>query len=64
MIRLSGVDLPQDKRIDIALTYLYGIGRVNVGPLLTLAKIDPASLDFLRLKIFAAPLANFPNLKK
>ena len=42
MIRLSGVDLPQDKRIDIALTYLYGIGRVNVGPLLTQAKIDPA----------------------
>ncbi len=41
MIRLSGVDLPEAKRIDIALTYLYGIGRVNVGPLLTQAKIDP-----------------------
>ena len=42
MIRLSGVDLPEAKRIDIALTYLYGIGRVNVGPLLTQAKIDPS----------------------
>jgi len=42
MIRLSGVDLPEAKRIDIALTYLFGIGRVNVKPLLTLAKIDPA----------------------
>src|SRR3990172_8669679 len=42
MIRLSGVDLPEAKRIDIALTYLFGIGLVNVKPLLTLAKIDPA----------------------
>ncbi len=42
MIRLSGVDLPEAKRIDIALTYLYGIGRVNVGPLLVQAKIDPS----------------------
>lgn len=42
MIRLSGVDLPEAKRIDIALTYLYGIGRVNVRPLLVQAKIDPA----------------------
>ena len=27
MARISGVDLPRDKRIEIALTYIYGIGR-------------------------------------
>lgn len=30
MVRISGVDLPNEKRLDIALTYLYGIGRTNV----------------------------------
>ena len=29
MARISGVDLPKDKRIDIALTYIYGIGKHN-----------------------------------
>ncbi|TKB84581.1 MAG: 30S ribosomal protein S13, partial [Nitrospira sp.] len=28
MARIAGVDLPKDKRIDIGLTYVYGIGRV------------------------------------
>lgn len=30
MARISGVDLPAEKRLDIALTYIYGIGRTNV----------------------------------
>jgi len=34
MARIAGVDLPNEKRLDIALTYIYGIGRVNVIPLL------------------------------
>ena len=34
MARIAGVDLPNEKRLDIALTYLYGIGRTNVVPLL------------------------------
>lgn len=42
MPRLSGVDLPEAKRVDIALTYLYGIGRTNVRSILDQAKIDPA----------------------
>jgi small subunit ribosomal protein S13 len=29
MARIAGIDLPKNKRIDIALTYLYGVGRVN-----------------------------------
>ncbi len=34
MARIAGVDLPSEKRLDIALTYLYGIGRTNVMPIL------------------------------
>lgn len=30
MARIAGVDLPNDKRLDIALTYLYGVGRSNI----------------------------------
>jgi len=41
MVRIAGVDLPNSKRIDIALTYIYGIGRVNVAPILKDAQIDP-----------------------
>jgi small subunit ribosomal protein S13 len=42
MPRLSGVDIPNEKRIDMSLTYLYGIGRTNVYLLLEQAKIEPA----------------------
>ena len=40
MVRISGVDLPNEKRLDIALTYLYGIGRVNVRTVLKKAEMD------------------------
>lgn len=42
MVRIIGVDIPNDKRVDIALTYLYGIGRTNVIPILSEAGIDPS----------------------
>mgnify|MGYP001612677094 CR=1 FL=1 len=42
MPRIAGVDIPEKKRIDIALTYLYGVGRVNVAPILKRANVDPA----------------------
>lgn len=41
MVRLAGVDLPLEKRIDIALISLYGVGRSNVWQILNSAKIDP-----------------------
>ncbi|HRN96562.1 MAG TPA: 30S ribosomal protein S13 [Candidatus Levybacteria bacterium] len=41
MMRLVGINLPDNKRIDIALTYIYGIGRTNVYPILKEAKIEP-----------------------
>ena len=42
MARIEGVDLPRNKRVDIALTYLYGIGRSNVVSLLEKAGVDGA----------------------
>lgn len=39
MARISGVDLPNNKRLDIALTYIYGIGRTNVAKLLELSQL-------------------------
>ena len=41
MARIAGVDLPKNKRIDIALTYIYGIGRVAAAKILAEAGIDP-----------------------
>ncbi len=42
MARIAGVDLPENKRLDIALTYIYGIGRSNVAKLLKITQIDGA----------------------
>src|SRR5712692_8301550 len=42
MARIIGVDIPGEKRIDIALRYIYGIGPVNSKAILAVAKIDPA----------------------
>ena len=41
MARLMGVDLPRDKRMEIALTYIYGIGRTRAAALLTATGISP-----------------------
>lgn len=43
MARISGVDLPRNKRADIALTYIFGIGRVLARQILVKAKIDGAT---------------------
>lgn len=41
MARIAGVDLPRNKRIEIALTYIYGIGRVTANKILSEAGVDP-----------------------
>ena len=41
MARLVGVDLPRDKRIEVALTYIYGIGRTRAQQLLAATGVDP-----------------------
>ena len=40
MARISGIDLPKEKRGDIALTYIFGIGRTTATKILTAAKVD------------------------
>src|SRR6266850_2174715 len=41
MARLSGVDLPREKQIQISLTYLYGIGNTSARKVCALAQVDP-----------------------
>jgi small subunit ribosomal protein S13 len=41
MARLAGVDLPRDKRMEIALTYIYGIGRTRSKELLAATGVSP-----------------------
>ena len=43
MARIAGVDLPRQKRVDIGLTYLYGVGRHNAQVILARTKISPAT---------------------
>lgn len=42
MPRIAGIDIPENKRIDIALTHIYGVGRKNVVKILASAKVDSA----------------------
>jgi small subunit ribosomal protein S13 len=41
MARISGIDLPRDKRIETALTYIYGIGETSAQQILEVAGISP-----------------------
>ena len=41
MARISGVDLPRDKRVEIGLTYIYGIGRKTSNDILAATGVDP-----------------------
>ena len=41
MARISGVDLPRDKRVEIGLTYIYGIGRKSANDILAKTGINP-----------------------
>lgn len=42
MARIAGVDLPRNKRMEIALTYIFGIGRTKAREVLDVARVDPA----------------------
>ncbi|MCF6465287.1 30S ribosomal protein S13 [Clostridium sp. Cult2] len=41
MARIAGVDLPRDKRVEIGLTYIFGIGRSRSNEILKQANVDP-----------------------
>ena len=42
MARIAGVDIPNDKRVEISLTYIYGIGKTSSQEILAKAEIDPS----------------------
>jgi small subunit ribosomal protein S13 len=42
MARISGIDLPRDKKVEIGLTYIFGIGRASALEIIEKAGIDPA----------------------
>ena len=41
MARISGIDLPKEKRVEIGLTYIYGIGRARSNEILKNADVNP-----------------------
>jgi small subunit ribosomal protein S13 len=41
MARIEGIDLPREKRVEVALTYIYGVGRSQSKKILTAAEINP-----------------------
>ncbi|GAA4514459.1 30S ribosomal protein S13 [Brevibacterium yomogidense] len=43
MARLAGVDIPREKRVEVALTYIYGVGRTRARQTLTETGIDPST---------------------
>ncbi len=43
MARIAGVDLPRDKRVDIALRYIYGIGPTRASQIVDATGVDPAT---------------------
>ena len=43
MARIAGVDLPREKRVDIGLTYIYGICRASADRILEAANVDPST---------------------
>lgn len=45
MVRIAGVDLPRNKRIEVGLTYIYGIGRNTSSNILERAGVDPDKRD-------------------
>ena len=46
MARIAGVDVPRNKRIDVALTYIYGIGKTTADRLLKETQVDPSLKAF------------------
>ncbi|KKT30427.1 MAG: 30S ribosomal protein S13 [Candidatus Collierbacteria bacterium GW2011_GWC2_44_18] len=65
MPRLSGIDIPNEKRIDISLTYIYGIGEKVAHDILKIAKVDPSirtkNLTGEELKNIQAAIETMPT---
>ncbi len=65
MPRISGIDIPNEKRIDISLTYIYGIGKKVAQDILKTAKVDPSirtkNLTADELRIIQTTIETLPT---
>lgn len=65
MPRISGIDIPNEKRVDVALTYIYGIGQKVAKDILKQAKVDPSirvkNLNADELKNIQAVIETIPT---
>ncbi|MBS1985263.1 MAG: 30S ribosomal protein S13 [Bdellovibrionales bacterium] len=59
MARIAGVDLPRNKRLDVALTYVHGLGKTTVGKILSSLKIDPALKTDQMDEVIVAKIRDF-----
>jgi small subunit ribosomal protein S13 len=71
MPRLSGINIPENKRIEISLTYIHGVGRVLANKILSETKIDPnihaKDLSTAQIQSLTKALSEYPlegELKK
>lgn len=71
MPRISGVDIPQNKRVEVALTYIYGVGPTRAKKVLTATEISPdkraVNLTSEEIQKLAKEIGKFPtegDLKK
>ena len=68
MARIAGVDLPREKRIEIGLTYIYGIGRTSATRILEAANVDPNTrvrdITDEEVKRISAVIQRYPSQKE
>ena len=70
MARIAGVDLPNEKRVEIGLTYIYGVGRVTANKILEATKINPDTRvkdltenDIGKIREYMDKNRSFPSIK-
>jgi small subunit ribosomal protein S13 len=71
VVRIAGVNIPEEKRVEISLQYIYGVGPTNVKEILLAAKVDPdtrtANLDKEEVTRLQQALDRYPvegNLRR